>query len=131
MAAAGNAVLIFPQGRHVTAEQELSGDPLARFRPGVAYLAAALDAVVVPFGLAGTGQLLPGSEESLAGPKLGGIPLHIQRGPVAIAFGPPLSPEPAESPQHFTERLERECLALTRRAEAALANVDATAHRAA
>jgi 1-acyl-sn-glycerol-3-phosphate acyltransferase len=128
LAQAGNAVLIFPQGRHVTVEQELSGDPLARFRPGAAHLAAALDAAIVPFGLAGTERLLAASAEGFAGPVIAGIPVRIQRGPVAIAFGAALTSRPGETAPQLTERLERACLALTRQAEAAIKNVDAGLH---
>ena len=59
LAAAGNAVLIFPQGVHARPEEEIAGDPAVRFRPGVALLAEALEATVVPFGLAGTEKLVP------------------------------------------------------------------------
>src|SRR5262249_51923523 len=48
LAEAGNAVLIFPQGTHARPQQERAADPAVRFRPGVAHLAASLDAVVVP-----------------------------------------------------------------------------------
>jgi 1-acyl-sn-glycerol-3-phosphate acyltransferase len=120
LAQAGNAVLIFPQGAHVRPEQERAGDPAARFRPGVAHLAAALDAAVVPFGLAGTEQLMPAYLEEYQGLTIANIPVSIRRGPLAIAFGAPLTPEPDEAPQAFAARLQDVSLALTRQAEGAL-----------
>jgi 1-acyl-sn-glycerol-3-phosphate acyltransferase len=120
VAEAGNAILIFPQGRHVHLEQERDGDPLARFRPGVAHLATALDAVVVPFGLAGTERILPPSADGFKGLTIGGIPVSVTRGPLAIAFGPPIRITNGESPQGFAARVERICFALTERANGAL-----------
>ncbi len=67
LAGAGNAILIFPQGVHATPAQERAGDSAVRFRPGVALLAEALDAAVVPFGLAGTEQLIPPTSVGSAG----------------------------------------------------------------
>ncbi|HVC34611.1 MAG TPA: AMP-binding protein [Chloroflexota bacterium] len=119
LASAGNAVLIFPQGRHTHPEQEQAGDPLARFRPGVAHLAAALEAVVVPFGVAGTDSVLPPSTEGFKGATIGGIPVSIHRGPLAIAFGAPLALDRGESPHAFAERLEQLCYALSHEAEKA------------
>ncbi|MBA2446875.1 MAG: AMP-binding protein, partial [Chloroflexi bacterium] len=121
LASKGNAVLIFPQGMHVDPKQERTGDPEARFRPGVAHLAVALQAAVVPFGVAGTERVMPHSIEGFQGLVIAGIPVSIRRGPMAIAFGPPLSPEPGESPQTFTARLQEVSYALTRQAEQALA----------
>jgi long-chain acyl-CoA synthetase len=120
LAAKGNPVLIFPQGRHARPEEEQADEAAARFRPGVAHLAAALDAAVVPFGLAGTERMIPPRKEEFRGRVIAGIPVSITRGPLAIAFGTPLRLEPGESPQAFTVRLEQACFALTRRAEAAL-----------
>ena len=120
LAQAGNAVLIFPQGQHVHPEQERTGDPAARFRPGVAYLATGLEAAVVPFGLAGTERAMPPSIAGFKGRVIAGIPVQIARGPLAIAFGTPLSLEPGETPQAFTARLQQASYALTRRAEQAL-----------
>ncbi len=120
LAADGSPVLIFPQGQHVSPEMERAGDPEARFRAGVGHLAAALEAVVVPFGLAGTERLLPVHQEGPPGPQIAGIPLQIHRAPLAIAFGPPLVLGPDESPQAFAARLQDVCYALTRQAEQAL-----------
>jgi 1-acyl-sn-glycerol-3-phosphate acyltransferase len=120
LAAAGNAVLIFPQGVHADPVRERAGDPAARFHAGVAHLAAALDAVVVPFGLAGTELMVPPNASEFAGLKLAGIPVSVRRGPLAIAFGRPLRLAPGESAQDFTERLQDACYALTRQAEQAL-----------
>jgi long-chain acyl-CoA synthetase len=120
VAAEGNVVLFFPQGRHVPPAQERAGDPAAAFKPGVARIAQALDAVVVPFGLAGTEQVVLPTSVGFRGPAIAGIPLMIRRGPLAIAFGPPLKPLPGEAPAAFTGRLQAACFALTRQAEAAL-----------
>ncbi|MGH2460076.1 MAG: AMP-binding protein [Chloroflexota bacterium] len=121
LAERGNAVLIFPQGRHVTSSLERAGDPLARFRTGVAQLAAALDAVVVPFGLAGSERLVPAEPpRGFKGPVIAGIPVAIKRGSVAIAFGPPIRQAAGEDARAFTERLEAICFALARQAEQAL-----------
>jgi long-chain acyl-CoA synthetase len=122
LAEQGNAILIFPQGVHATPEQERANNPAARFRPGVAHLAAALDAPVVPFGLAGTERVIPPHvPPDFQGPVVGGIPVTLQRGPLAIAFAPPLTLQPGEAPAAFAARLQDVCFALTRQAEAALA----------
>jgi 1-acyl-sn-glycerol-3-phosphate acyltransferase len=121
LAGAGDPVLIFPQGVHAAPEAERAGDPAARFKPGVAHLAAALDAAVVPFGLAGTEAVIPpAAPPDFKGYVIAGIPVLLRRGPLAIAFGPPLTREPNESPQAFTARLQEVCYALTRQAEGAL-----------
>ncbi|HLH74570.1 MAG TPA: AMP-binding protein, partial [Chloroflexota bacterium] len=121
LAALGNAVLIFPQGKHTPASLEQAGDPSARFRSGVAQLASALDAVVVPFGLAGTDRLVPPAPpKGFKGPVIAGIPVTINCGPLAIAFGMPLRREVGEEPRAFTERLEQICFTLARQAEEAL-----------
>jgi 1-acyl-sn-glycerol-3-phosphate acyltransferase len=120
LAEAGNAVLIFPQGAHIRPAQERAGDPAARFRPGVAHLAAALDAAVVPFGLAGTERLMPPFLAEFKGRVIAGVPVALTRGPLAIAFGAPLTVQPGESPQAFAARLQEVSYALTRRAEEAL-----------
>ena len=114
-------LLIFPQGRHARAEEELADDRVARFRPGVAHLAASLEAEVVPFGLAGTERVVPPSVEGFEGPVVAGIPLCFRRGPLAIAFGEPMRPRAGESPRAFAARLQAESFALARRAERALA----------
>ncbi|MDP8924753.1 MAG: 1-acyl-sn-glycerol-3-phosphate acyltransferase, partial [Chloroflexota bacterium] len=120
LASEGNAVLIFPQGRHTHPEAELSGDPAAQFKPGVGHLAAALDAVVVPFGVAGTERVMPITDEAYTGPSIAGIPVKLQRGPLAIAFGPWLALEPGGTPLAFTRRVQDVCFTLTRQAERAL-----------
>ena len=119
LAGAGNAVLIFPQGEHTDPDREITNDPRARFRPGVAHLAAALDAAVVPFGLAGSEKLMPAHLENYHGPTIANIPVSITRGPLAIAFDKPLRLEPGEDPHAFAARLQEVCFALARRAEAA------------
>ena len=118
---AGNAVLIFPQGTHSRLEQEHADDPAVRFRPGVAHLAAALDAAVVPFGLAGTEQVMPAFLEEFKGPVIAGVPVSLRRRPLAIAFGQPLTLEPGEEPHAFARRLQDVCYALADLAEQALA----------
>lgn len=117
---AGNVVLIFPQGRHCTSEEEISCDPLATFKPGFAYLAEALGAGVVPFGLAGTEQLIPPQTDGFEGRVIAGVPVQLSRRPLAIAFGQPLIQEPTEEAQEFSARVQGACFALTRQAEAAL-----------
>jgi 1-acyl-sn-glycerol-3-phosphate acyltransferase len=119
LAAAGNGVLIFPQGEHTEPEREIAGDAQARFRPGVAHLAAALDAAVVPFGLAGSEKMIPPRLEEYHGPTIANIPVSIKRGPLAVAFGRPLRLEPGEQPHAFAARLQDVCFALARQAEAA------------
>jgi long-chain acyl-CoA synthetase len=120
LASHGNGVLIFPQGMHARPEQERAGDPSARFRPGVARLARAMDAVVVPFGLAGTEKAIPPYLEEFHGLVIAGIPVNIKRGPLAVAFGPPMAPKSDESENDFVTRLQEASFGLTRRAEKAL-----------
>ncbi|MGN6700398.1 MAG: 1-acyl-sn-glycerol-3-phosphate acyltransferase, partial [Thermomicrobiales bacterium] len=120
LAEAGNTLLIFPQGAHVRPEQERAGDRTARFRCGVAYLAAALDTAVVPFGVAGTERVMPAFLEEFGGPVIAGIPVSFARGPLAIAFGVPLRREPGETARAFTVRLQAASYMLTREAEHAL-----------
>jgi len=117
---AGNALLIFPQGRHARPDEEIDGSPGGRFRRGVAYLASDLDAVVVPFGLAGTDHLIPPQATEHRGLIVAGVPVSLRRGPLAIAFGVPLRRGEDESPRTFTNRLQAECLRLSLQAEAAL-----------
>lgn len=121
LVARGNAALIFPQGIHATPEQERANDPAVRFRPGVSFLARALDAAVTPFGLAGSERLIPPDASAYHGLKIAGIPVKINRGPLAIAFAPPLRLGADESPRAFAERLQAVCYALSRQAEAAIA----------
>ena len=116
----GNAVLIFPQGTHSDPPLELVDDPTVRFRPGVAHLADALDAEVLPFGIAGTERLMPAHLEHFHGPVIAGVPVSLRRGPLAIAFGPPVRVLEGESPRDFATRLQGICYALTRQAEAAI-----------
>lgn len=120
LAEAGNAVLIFPQGEHANPELERAGDPSVQFRPGVAHLVAALDAAVVPFGLAGTELMMPPEREVFHGLIIAGVPVSIRRGPLAIAFGAPMSLGPGEEPQAFAARLQEASFALARQAEKAL-----------
>ena len=120
VARAGNAILIFPQGRHCRVADEQADPPLARFKTGAAHLARALDAPVVPFGLAGTEMAMPASLDEHRGPVVAGIPVRVARVPLAIAFGDPLRPQPGETAADFTLRLEGACYALAARAQAEL-----------
>lgn len=121
----GNPLLIFPQGRHTRPEDEREGNPAADFKPGVGHLATALGAAVVPFGLAGTEEVMP--EEGPVIVNVGDTPIRLKKGPLAIAFGEPLSLEPGETPLAFTRRLQAACFALARQCEAALAKEKAGA----
>src|SRR5581483_655447 len=73
----GNAIVIFPQGKHVKPEDEKLGLPEASFRSGAAVLAEALDATVVPFGVAGTECIIPPHDEEWHGRTIVGIPLSL------------------------------------------------------
>jgi putative phosphoserine phosphatase/1-acylglycerol-3-phosphate O-acyltransferase len=125
LAQEGHAILIFPQGKHIQPEAEREGEPDARFRSGVGHLASALHAKVVPFGLAGTEAVFPNVEHARL--MIGDIPVVLRKGPVAIAFGPPLDMQPHETPSDFAGRLQGVCFELTRAAEAALAPSEAVA----
>ncbi len=127
IAQAGNAILIFPQGAHCRPEDERAGHPSARFHTGVAHLARALEAPVVPFGLAGSELVLPPTTEGAKGLVIGGVPFSYTRGPLAIAFGPPQRRDALESAEEFTGRLQLECFRLTRTAEDELAKASVTA----
>jgi long-chain acyl-CoA synthetase len=122
LAQAGHAILIFPQGKHIRPDAERAGDPDAGFRPGVGHLASALDAAVVPFGVAGTEVVFPNVDRAPL--MIGDIPIVLRKGPVAIAFGAPLTMQANEAPMEFALRLQEVCFALTREAEAALAPSD-------
>lgn len=124
LAEAGNAILIFPQGYHATVEQELAGDPATKFKVGIGHLAQALDAAVIPFGLAGTERLVPPVADDFHGLKIAGIPVKITRGPAAIVFGPLVRMEANETPAAFAARLQDIVFPLARRAEAALAALE-------
>jgi long-chain acyl-CoA synthetase len=117
--ASRSSILIFPQGVHASVDAELAHDPAVRFRTGVAHLAGALDAPVVPFGLAGSERVIPPSPEQFRRSAIAGIPVSIRRAPLAIAFGAPLRLHSGETPQAFTARLEAVCWQLARDAERA------------
>jgi 1-acyl-sn-glycerol-3-phosphate acyltransferase len=120
LAQLGNAVLIFPQGTHARPSEEFTHDPRVRFRPGVAHIAEALSCPVVPFGVAGTERLMPAFLEEFRGAVIAAVPVAFKRGPLAIAFGPPLVAGVGEEPAAFAARLEATCYGLTRAAEQAL-----------
>ncbi|HEX8969140.1 MAG TPA: AMP-binding protein [Chloroflexota bacterium] len=120
VASAGNDILIFPQGTHARPADERAGDPAIRFHPGIAHLARALDAAVVPFGVAGTERVMPPDPSAFGGRLIAGVPVSITRGPLAIAFGARLRRDPDEEPEAFAERLQTVCYSLTRDAEQAL-----------
>ncbi len=119
LARLGNAVLIFPQGTHARPSDEVGNPPAVRFKTGVAHVAEALAAPVVPFGLAGTEEAMPAFVDDFKGPVIAGVPLALKRTTLAIAFGPPQKPAEGESAQQFTERLERLSFGLAADAEAA------------
>ncbi len=117
--ASGGAVLIFPQGTHARPADERGDPPAVRFKTGVAHVADALDAPVVPFGLAGTEQAMPPFLDDFHGLVVGGVPVSLRRTVLAIAFGPPQRRAHDESPQAFVERLEKLSYALAAQADAA------------
>jgi 1-acyl-sn-glycerol-3-phosphate acyltransferase len=119
LARLGNAVLIFPQGTHTHLAEEQGNPPTVRFKTGVAHLAAALDATVVPFGLAGSEVAMPAVLDDFHGTVIAGVPVAITRTPLAIAFGAPVKRGDDEAPQAFAERLEAVCYQLAREAQAA------------
>ena len=119
LARRGNAVLIFPQGTHARPADERGDPPAVRFKTGVAHVAEALGAPVVPFGLAGTEEAMPPFVEDVTGPVIGGVPVSLKRTPLAIVFGPPQRQAPDESAQQFAERLEQLSFGLAAQADAA------------
>ncbi|MGI9148321.1 MAG: AMP-binding protein [Chloroflexota bacterium] len=127
LARGGNAVLIFPQGTHARPADERGDPPGVRFKTGVAHVAEALGAPVVPFGLAGTEEAMPPFIDDFKGPVVGGVPVALKRRTLAIAFGGPQEPAPEETPQQFAERLERMSYALAAQADAARASPGALA----
>lgn len=118
---AGNAILIFPQGQHARPEHERAGASSVDFRAGVGMLADSLDALVVPFGVAGTEQVMPAFLEEFDGPVLAGVPVAYRHGPLSIALGEPLCLAPGEPRDAFVRRLQAASFALTRQAEDSLA----------
>jgi 1-acyl-sn-glycerol-3-phosphate acyltransferase len=121
IADAGNAILIFPQGHHTDPSDEREGRRDAAFKRGIGKLAADLELPVLPFGLAGPERVVrPKAPESFTGLVIAGIPVKINRQPVAIAFGAPVRPEPGESAAAFAARLQAICFALSQQAEEAL-----------
>jgi 1-acyl-sn-glycerol-3-phosphate acyltransferase/acyl carrier protein len=119
LARGGNAVLIFPQGAHSRPADERGFPPLARFKTGVAYVAEALDAPVVPFGLAGTEEAMPPFLEDFHGLVIGGVPVSLKRRVLVIAFGPPQRQAADETAHQFVERLEKLSFDLAAQADAA------------
>ena len=120
VASAGNDVLIFPQGTHARPADERAANATDAFHPGVAHLARALAANVVPFGVAGTERVMPPDPSRFGGPLIAGIPVAVTRGPLAIVFGPQQTITPDESAEVFATRLQDVCFGLTRQAERAL-----------
>jgi long-chain acyl-CoA synthetase len=119
LARGGNAVLIFPGGAHARRTDERGDPPVVRFKTGVAHVAEALGAPVVPFGLAGTEVVMPPFVHEFKGLVIGGVPVSLKRAALAIAFGPPQEQAADETPQQFAERLERLSYALAAQADAA------------
>jgi 1-acyl-sn-glycerol-3-phosphate acyltransferase len=89
------------------------------FRGGAAYLARRTGRPVVPVYLHGTRHLLPKRPErgalppggSGTGSRHGG---RLKRSPIAVLFGPPLSPDEGESARRFSERIEAAVALLAR-----------------
>lgn len=119
----GSALLIFPQGHHVRPEQERAGERAAAFQSGVGFLANALDATVVPFGVAGTENVLKSGPADSGGMTLGNIAVSIHRGPLAISFAAPVKMRSDESSHAFAARLQAICFQATTEAERALADL--------
>ncbi len=117
----GNALLIFPQGHHSRPEQERAGERIAAFQSGVGFLASALDATVVPFGVAGTEKVLKSGPADSGGITIGNIAVSLHRGPLAISFAAPVKMRSDESSHAFAARLQGICFAATAEAERALA----------
>jgi long-chain acyl-CoA synthetase len=70
----GYSVLIFPEGRR-------SGTDLGRFQPGVGMIGARLGVPIVPVRLSGLDRVMPAGS------------FNPVRGPVHVAFGPPMALE--------------------------------------
>jgi 1-acyl-sn-glycerol-3-phosphate acyltransferase len=114
-------VLIFPQGAHARPSDEHGDPPPVRFKTGVAHLAEALGAPVVPFGLSGTEVAMPPFLDNFHGLVIGGVPVSLRRSVLAIAFGQPQWRGADESAQAFTQRLEKISYALAAEADSARA----------
>ena len=81
------------------------------FRGGAAYLARRTGRPVVPVYLHGTRHLLPKRRDSGArAPGGSGTESQhggrLRRSPIAVLFGPPLSPDEGESAHRFSDRVE-------------------------
>jgi 1-acyl-sn-glycerol-3-phosphate acyltransferase len=81
------------------------------FRGGAAYLARRTGRPVVPVYLHGTRHLLPKRPERDTPPPGGSGTAsrhggRLRRSPIAVLFGPPLSPDDGESAHRFSERVE-------------------------
>lgn len=126
----GHAVLIFPQGTHARPSDERGHPPAVRFKTGVAHIAEALDAPVVPFGLAGTETAMPPFLDDFQGVVIGGVPVAIRRAVLAIAFGAATYQAPDESTQQFVERLEKVSYALAAEADAVRGEIGRSERRA-
>jgi hypothetical protein len=70
--------------------------------------------------------MMPADPTSFKGLKIAGVPVELHKGPLAIAFGPPVRIGTGDSPAEFAVRLQSICYALTRQAEAAINNGDDT-----
>ncbi len=130
LARGGNAVLIFPQGTQARPSDEQGDTPAVRFKTGVAHIAEALDAPVVPFGLAGTEEAMPPSVGDFHGLVIGGVPVSLRRTILVIAFGAPTRQTRAESAQQFLERLEQDSYALAAGADALRREITRSERRA-
>jgi 1-acyl-sn-glycerol-3-phosphate acyltransferase len=85
-------LLIFPEGGRSKSGQ------MGRFKPGAAALAIATGAPCLPIALVGASTAMP---RGVNWPRRGRLP-------VAIVFGAPMSPEPRETADSFSNRLADE-----------------------
>jgi 1-acyl-sn-glycerol-3-phosphate acyltransferase len=89
------------------------------FRGGAAYLARRTGRPVVPVYLHGTRHLLPKQPDKGAlppagsgtGSRHGG---RLKRSPIAVLFGPPMTPDEGESARRFSDRVEAAVALLAR-----------------
>lgn len=88
--AAGRLVLIFPEGR------PSFGPELGEFHGGLAAVATATGAPVIPLAIWGTHRLFRGRRPA-------------GRGPVTLAFGPPLPPPEGRSRRERADALTATC----------------------
>ncbi|WP_405492592.1 lysophospholipid acyltransferase family protein [Nocardia sp. NBC_00511] len=93
----GGVLIIYPEGRLVAAGED---EP---YKPGVAELALATGAPVIPVGTSGTDRMLPMRKVRGDGPKFD------RHAPVTIHFGEPIDPADFDDPVKFLDHL-RQCI---------------------